>query len=206
MTVKAVVFDIGNVLIEWHPERLFDSVIGPEARTRLFAEVPLHDMNAALDLGGPFKDTVYALAEEHPAWGDEVRMWYDRFPDMLEPVLDHSVRLLRALKAKGVPVFALSNFGRDSYAAERARRTFLQEFDQEFISGREGVMKPDTAFYEMLEKGTGLSGPDLLFADDREDNIEAAQARGWLAHLFIEPQGWADRLVAEGLLTPEEAK
>lgn len=205
MAVKAVVFDIGNVLIGWNPEALFDGLIGATRREQLFAQVPLHEMNAQLDLGGPFKETVYALAQKHPDWADEIRTWYDRFPETLEPVIEHSVRLLQALKAKGVPVFALSNFGSDSYAAERERRSFLQLFDQEFISGREGVMKPDPAFYEILEKGTGLSGPDLLFADDRPDNIAAAKARGWQAHLFEHPQGWADRLMAEGLLTAKEA-
>jgi 2-haloacid dehalogenase len=46
----------------------------------------------------------------------------------------------------------------------------------------------------------------LIFADDRTDNVAAADARGWKTHLFEHPQGWADRLVAEGLLTEAEAK
>jgi 2-haloacid dehalogenase len=46
----------------------------------------------------------------------------------------------------------------------------------------------------------------LLFADDRHDNIAAAKARGWQTHLFDGPAGWAERLVKEGLLTPEAAK
>jgi 2-haloacid dehalogenase len=58
----------------------------------------------------------------------------------------------------------------------------------------------------MLEDGSGLSGDELIFADDRTDNIVVAGARGWKTHLFEHPQGWADRLVAEGLLTESEAK
>ncbi|MEY2962082.1 MAG: hypothetical protein RLZ60_1912, partial [Pseudomonadota bacterium] len=46
----------------------------------------------------------------------------------------------------------------------------------------------------------------LLFADDRADNIAAAAARGWKTHLFTDPQGFAARLVAEGLLSEEDAK
>ena len=45
----------------------------------------------------------------------------------------------------------------------------------------------------------------LLFTDDRRENIEAAEARGWQGHLFEGPEGWAGRLVSEGLLTAEEA-
>jgi 2-haloacid dehalogenase len=44
-----------------------------------------------------------------------------------------------------------------------------------------------------------------LFADDRADNIAAADVRGWQTHLFDGPVPWAARLVAEGLLTPQEA-
>src|SRR5690606_30390271 len=50
---RAVVFDIGNVLIEWQPEQFYDHAIGREARTRMFAEVDLHGMNEAVDRGAP---------------------------------------------------------------------------------------------------------------------------------------------------------
>ena len=62
MTPKAVIFDIGNVLIEWEPERFYDSVIGPEKRSALFGEVDLDGMNAAIDAGAFFKETVYQTA------------------------------------------------------------------------------------------------------------------------------------------------
>ena len=53
-------------------------------------------------------------------------------------------------------------------------------------------------------KGAG-NGDALLFTDDRIDNINAANARGWQTHHFTGPDGWADRLVAAGLLTEAEA-
>ena len=51
-------------------------------------------------------------------------------------------------------------------------------------------------------KGSGLRKP--FAADDRADNIAAA-ALSWQTHHFTGPQGWADRLVAAGLLSREEA-
>ena len=62
------------------------------------------------------------------------------------------------------------------------------------------------SIYEMLEEDCGVDPAGLLFADDRQENLDAAAARGWQTHLFTDPQGWADRLVAEGLLTPEAAQ
>ncbi len=205
MNIKAVVFDIGNVLIEWHPERFYDSAIGEARRREMFAAVDLHSMNEQVDLGAPFTETVYACADAHPEWRDEIRMWHDRWIEMASPAIDHSVRLMAALQAKGMPVFSLTNFGIQTYDFAATRYPFLRAFDRDFISGHMRVIKPDAQIYQMLEDTSGLSGADLIFADDRADNIEAAAARGWHTHLFEGPQGWADRLVTEGLLTQTEA-
>ncbi|MEO9684254.1 MAG: HAD family phosphatase [Tateyamaria sp.] len=205
MTIKAVVFDIGNVLIQWQPERFYDSVIGETRRREMFAAVDLHAMNDKVDMGAHFTDTVYACAEDYPEWRDEIRMWHDRWIEMATPVIDHSVRLMTALQAKGMPVFSLTNFGIQSYDFAATHYPFLRAFDRDFISGHMQVIKPDAQIYQMLEDASGLSGADLIFADDRADNIEAAAARGWQTHLFEDPQGWADRLVSEGLLTSAEA-
>ncbi|MEP1961546.1 HAD family hydrolase [Tateyamaria sp.] len=205
MTIKAVVFDIGNVLIEWQPERFYDSVIGETRRREMFAAVDLHAMNDKVDMGAHFTDTVYACADENPEWRDEIRMWHDRWIEMATPVIDHSVRLMTALQAKEMPVFSLTNFGIQSYDFAATHYPFLRAFDRDFISGHMQVIKPDAQIYQMLEDASGLSGADLIFADDRADNIDAAAARGWHTHLFEGPQGWADRLVSEGLLTSAEA-
>lgn len=204
--VKAVVFDIGNVLIEWQPERFFDSVIGPERRRAMFAAIDLHGINDQVDRGGNFRDTIYAAADANPDWRDEVIMWHDRWIDMAAPAIDHSVRLLRALRAKGVPVFALTNFGIQTFEIAEPVYPFLGEFDRRYISGHMGVIKPDPEIYQQVEDDCGIAPPALLFADDRIDNINAAAARGWQTHLFDGPQGWADRLVSEGLLDQEAAQ
>ena len=204
MTPEAVVFDIGNVLVEWHPERHYDRLIGPERRKALFAAVDLHAMNLRVDLGAPFAAEVAAMADAHPEWRAEILAWREGWVEMCSPAIPGSVALLRRLRARGVPVFALSNFGVDTYATAQGVYDFLKEFDAEFISGHLGVMKPDAAIYERLERDTGVAPGALLFADDRPDNIAAAAARGWQTHLFDGPEGWAARLVAAGLLPETE--
>ncbi len=204
--VQAVVFDIGNVLIEWQPERFYDSVIGAERRRAMFAAIDLHGINDVVDRGGNFRDTIYAAAEIHPDWRDEVRMWHDRWIEMAAPAIDHSVRLLRALRAAQIPVFALTNFGIQTFEVAEPVYPFLGEFDRRYISGHMGVIKPEARIYEMVEADCGVPPAGLLFADDRIDNINVAAARGWQVHHFDGPQGWADRLIAEGLLTKEAAQ
>ena len=204
MTIRAVVLDIGNVLLEWNPERFYDRAIGPERRRVLFAEAGVEEMNRRVDLGHPFAETIYAHADATPAWRDEIRMWHDNWIDMASPAIDRSVRLMAALQARGVPVFSLTNFGVESYEIATGHYPFLKAFDRDFISGHLRVIKPDPRIYEHVENATGLSGDALLFTDDRAENIDAAASRGWRTHLFENPQGWADRLVAEGLLNTED--
>lgn len=202
---QAVIFDIGNVLIEWQPERFYDTVIGEEQRRRMFDAVDLHFMNERVDRGEHFTKTIYETAENYPDWRDEIRMWHDRWIELATPAIDHSVRLMKALKSNGVPVFSLTNFGIESYDYAATHYPFLRDFDRDFISGHMAVTKPNPEIYRQLEETSGLSGAALLFTDDRTDNIAAAQGFGWQTHLFEGPAGWAKTLVSAGLLTPDEA-
>lgn len=206
MQVEAVVFDIGNVLIGWQPERYFDAQIGREQREALFRAVDLHAMMTRIDEGGVFERVVEQTALAHPDWSDEILWFRDRWNDLAGPEITHSVRLLRALRTKGTPCFALSNFGRENFPMSEAEFPFLTEFDRRYISGVMKLAKPDPAIYAAVEADCGLDPASLLFADDREDNIAAAAARGWQTHLFTAPDRFANDLVARGLLTQEEAR
>lgn len=205
MTIQAVIFDIGNVLIEWQPERFYDAKIGADRRQAVFADVDLHAMNDRVDSGGVFADEIAQTARQWPDHADAIRLWHSHWLDMAQPEIPHSVRLLRALRARGVPVFALSNFGLEPFALARGVYPFLDEFDRLFLSGAMGVTKPAPCIYQMLEEACRLPPSSLLFTDDRAENIDAAAARGWQTHVFDGPQGWAQRLVAAGLLTEREA-
>lgn len=202
----AVIFDIGNVLVEWNPERFYDRLIPAEERRRFFAEVPIEAMNLAVDRGAPLSASVEALAARHPDRADLIRHWRDSWAEMFGPVIGLSVHLLGALRARGVPVFALSNFGRETFAIAEAMHPFLKQFERRFISAELGTIKPEPNIYAALEAATGLAPETLLFADDRAENIAAAAARGWQVHHFEGPEGWAARLVAEGLLDAAEAR
>ena len=206
MKVSAVVFDIGNVLIGWAPEQLFDAAIGADRRQAFFDAVPILAANTAIDRGEPFPDTIIKLADQHPDWTAEITLWHTRWLDMVSPEITRSVRLLRALRQQNIPVFALSNFGAETFEIAKERYPFLAEFDQHYISGVMRLIKPDPAIYAALEAGSGLAPETLLFADDLPENISAAAVRGWQVHLFDGPQGWADCLVAQGLLSQDQAQ
>lgn len=206
MPISAVLFDIGNVLVNWDPDQLYSKILAPEDMDALLAEVDIFGANDAIDRGAPFEATIFALADQHPEHAGPIRAWVERWDEMFTPVIDHSVRLQRALRKKGVPVFALSNFGDDSFTRAEGMYPFLTEFDRRYISGRMRVMKPEAEIYAQVEADCGLAPETLLFVDDRADNIAAAKSRGWQTHHFDGPAPWAARLVAEGLLTEAEAR
>ena len=200
MPAEAVVFDIGNVPIEWNPERFFDAKIGEDRRRALFATVDLHKMHDAVDRGGDLATVVQDEARKYPEWEADILIWRDHWLDMVGPTIEPSVTILRELRAQGVPVFALSNFGRGTFEMSVPQYPFLEEFDRSYISGRLGVIKPDAEIYRRVEEDCGVAPSGLLFTDDRADNIATAASRGWQTHLFDGPQGFRARLVAEGVL------
>lgn len=205
MPINAVIFDIGNVLIAWQPERYFDRVIGVDARRAMCAQVDIPALMDRIDAGADFATEVARTAARHPDWSDTILHFRDHWCDMAQPAIAHSVRLLAALQARGVRTFALSNFGAQNFPLSAAQFPFLNSFERSYISGRMGLIKPDPAIYAALEADCGLAPHTLLFTDDRADNIAAAAARGWQVHLFDGAPGFAQCLLAHGLLSKGDA-
>jgi 2-haloacid dehalogenase len=206
MTVSAVVLDIGNVLIEWAPEAYYDTRISLEKRRQFMTETDIHAMNLEVDRGADLLQSTTDLAAQHPKWADEIMLWHDDWLAFVPRAIERSVRIMRALQSKGMPVFALSNFGHTTFQIASRAYPFLLDFDRSYISAHLGLIKPETEIYEVLERDCGLSPDTLLFTDDRSENTEAAKSRGWHTHLFDGSDGWAHTLIEAGLLSKTEAR
>ena len=163
-------------------------------------------MNDRIDRGHDFRRRSSPRPTSTRTGRGEIRLWHEAWLELAAPEIPHSVRLLRALRANGTPVFALSNFGIGTFALAEPEWPFLGEFDRRYISGHMGMAKPDADIFEAMEADCGVAPGAMLFTDDRADNIATAAARGWQTHHFDGPEGWARRLVAEGLLTEEAAR
>lgn len=205
MAVEAMVFDVGRVLVDWRPERLY-ARLAPDAAAReaFFRAIDLPAWNLDFDRGRSMPEGVAADAAAMPEHADLIRAWWEMWPEMFGPEIPGSVALLRALKARGAPVYGLTNFNQDTWELAVARFPFLGDFDEVVVSGREKCVKPEPRIYEILEQRTGRAPQALFFADDSAPNVEAARARGWTAHLFQSAEGLARALVEVGLL-PESA-
>lgn len=202
--IDAVVFDIGMVLVEWHPERFYERHYGRDHTRKMFDACDLHAMNHLIDLGGHSRDVAYAHAEKHPKYAEEIRRWHDDWIDFFRPAIPGSAKILHALKDKGLPVYALTNFGDNTLDWAKKHYPILNEFDGEVVSGRLGVCKPDAPIYEAVETLSGVAPERLIFTDDNPANVSAAIKRGWKGHIFDGPEGWFDRLCVEGVLSPDD--
>ena len=102
----------------------------------------------------------------------------------MEPMID----LQAKLRERGIPNCILSNT--NPLAVEYIRRAFpfFGGFDAYFFSYEQGSMKPDSKIYEAVERHFKAKGTEILYLDDRLENIEAALARGWdaIQHLTVE--------------------
>ena len=197
---KVVVWDIGNVLLDWSPDYLYNRLIPDEAaRADFFARLPFDEMNLAGDRDGDLEAKVAGMADRYPEDAMLILPWWAGWDRMVGGLIAASVALRDSLRARGVPCWALSNFAADSWERAATMMPELTAFDGLIISGRERMVKPDDAFFALAEQRFGQTGADIFFIDDRAANIEAAKARAWRGHMFETPGGLAQALGEVGL-------
>lgn len=196
------VFDIGNVLIEWDPRHLYRDVFaGDEARIEWFLrEVCPPAWNLEQDRGRPWAEAIAEAAARHPALAAEIARYRSDWHRMVPGEISESVALLRALAARGVKLYAITNFAADTFAEIRARFDFLELFDGIVVSADERIVKPAPEIFRLLASRYGLALPECLFVDDVPANVEAARSVGMRAHHFTTPAALRAELEHLGLL------
>lgn len=174
-----VVFDIGNVLIQWEPRLLYRRMLADEAAIdAFFAEAQIEAWNRELDRRGTFAEAVAERVAAHPRWEREIRAFDERWHEMVPGAIAANVAVLTALKAAGRKIYAITNFSREKFALAQERFPFLRQFDGVVVSAREGLLKPDPAIYRLFLDRHALRAGECLFLDDTLPNVEAAREVG----------------------------
>lgn len=199
--IRAVVFDIGRVLYQWDLRFLFAKLIADPAELEWFVRhVVTEEWHFESDAGRPLAEMVPELKARFPEHAVLIDAYQTRFVETLPAPVAGTHELIAALAARGVPLFALSNFGAEFWAMFRPTAPIFGHFRDCIISGEERCAKPHPAIYAVLEARAGLAAAELLFVDDRADNIAAAQDRGWRGHLFTDAPALERDLLGLGLL------
>lgn len=198
---KAVVFDVGRVLFHWHLGALFEKLIDDSEELDWFlANVVTEEWHFQHDRGRALAEMLPERIALFPQYEPHIRAYAARFNETIPGPVEGSHALVERLSAKGVPLYCLTNFGDELFAAFRPAEPIFNLFADIVVSGVEKVAKPDPRIYEIVEERSGRSGADLFFTDDNAANIAAARARGWDAHLFTDAASLEAQLVAAGLL------
>ena len=141
---RAVVFDLGGVLIDWNPRHLYRKLLPDDASIEEFlAEVCTSEWNYQQDAGRTVAEAVGELSGRHPDKAPLIAAYYERWEEMLGGAIEASVALLEELDAAGVPLYALTNWSRETFPIARRRFPFLERFRGIVVSGEEGAAKPD---------------------------------------------------------------
>jgi HAD superfamily hydrolase (TIGR01509 family) len=185
--IDTVIFDVGNVLLDWNPRHLYRKLFADEERMEWFlANICTPAWNLEQDRGRSFPEAVRELVARHPEWEREIRAFDERWHEMIAGEIAGSIELLATLKQKGVRLFALTNFSREKYDETFARFPFLREFEGIIVSGHEGLLKPDSAIFRLLLDRYGREAPRCLFIDDSPRNVEGARRMGMEAVQFTD--------------------
>lgn len=198
--MRAVVFDIGGVLLEWDPSLVYRELIPETDRLEWFlSEVCTPEWNGTLDAGRPIAEACDELAARHPGHAALVQAWR-RQDEMIAGEIAGTVELVGRLARRSVPLYLLTNMPADVFAARRRRYPVLRRFAGAVVSGEEGVLKPSPEIFARLRDRYRLVPAETLFVDDAEANVRGARDADFRAHRFVDPATLEAALRAEGLL------
>ena len=196
-----VTFDLGGVLIDWNPRYLYQKLFDDEAEMeRFLAEVTTQEWNAAQDAGRPWSEAVEVLTAKFPDHRDLIDAYHTRWPEMLGEAIHGTVAILDELRARGVRLYALSNWSAETFPVALERYPFLGWFDGIVISGEVGAAKPDVRIFQELIDRHEIEPPETVFVDDNEPNVTAAAAMGFIALRFHDAERLREDLEGLGLL------
>ncbi len=199
--VKAVLFDVGNVLITWHPENLFRKIITDPVRRSYFLETVVppawHNHH---DAGVTFAENRKAPLAAYPEFSDEIMAYDLRFVEMLGDLIPETIAVIEELHQKGVPLYALTNMPTEKAAMVFSKSPVFGYFRDIIVSGVEKLIKPDPAIYEVTLKRIGLPASEIFFTDDSVANIAEAKRQGFATHVFDSPETLRPALIAAGVL------
>ena len=202
MEIKAIIWDLGGVLIDWNPAYVFDSMFEDEEKKAFFFQhVCTSDWNENQDAGYPVQKATEELVAKHPEWKDYIEAYYGRWTEMLGGPIHGTVEIFREItESKKYKQYALTNWSGELFPIALERYDFLHWFDGRVVSGDEKMRKPFPEFYQLLLDRYGLTPADVIFIDDNLRNVNAAIELGIRSIRFESPGQLRSALKDLGML------
>jgi FMN phosphatase YigB (HAD superfamily) len=201
VSVRGVVFDVGNVIVRWDPRTLYSKIFPDEGERDWFlANVCTMPWHVAHDAGVRFADNRAPLIARYPQHEAAIVAWGDRWWEMFSGPIPETEAAIEAMAARGVPMVGLTNMSTETSEATFAMSPAFARLKDIVVSAAVGLMKPDPRIFRLAAERAGLPPAELLFVDDSRTNIDAAAGLGFDVHLFDDPATLQLALAARGLL------
>lgn len=200
--VKAVVFDVGKVLVEWDPRYLYEKLIADRAeREHFLSHIATRQWHFQHDAGRPFAETSAELIAAHPGYRDLILAWGSRWLETMPHLIEGMAALVAELATRGVPLFSITNFSGEFFPLFKAREAALfAPFRDIVVSGDEKLTKPGPEIYRLALRRFALGRGEALFVDDVSENVAAAEREGFVGHYFVDAPTLRADLERRGLL------
>ena len=177
-TVRNVIFDLGGVVLDWNPDHIV-SRFQPVLELRATLKAALFGPDWRLFDRGTLTESelIERLEPRVGRTRQEVMAILDAVRDSLVEKPE-TVQLIRALQARGTPLYCLSNMPAAVYTHLRRRHNFWDAFSGIVISGEVKMMKPEPAVFQHLLDTFALRPEESVFIDDVLANIDSARQMG----------------------------
>lgn len=185
--IKNVIFDIGNVLVDFRWRVLMEDLKLPKETQAIFENTVFGShWWGELDHGIYEESEILKnFREDNKEHLEEFNLVWDNRDKLVEPYA-YAVQWIERLKASGLNVYLLSNYPKDIFSlhAECGSFPFLDKVDGKVVSGFVKMIKPNADIYEYLLNEYTLKAAESVFIDDREDNVGTARALGMKGIVF----------------------
>jgi len=163
--ITTIIFDLGGVLIDWNPEYLYRKVFKDESEMKHFLEkVCTPEWNEEQDAGRTLAEAIDFLLKEYPEHEENIRLYYNRWEEMLAGAIEGTVKIFEKLKeTKKFKIYALTNWSAETFPIALEKYQFLGWFDGVVVSGTEKKRKPFPEFYQILLDRYNVKAEEAIF-------------------------------------------
>lgn len=201
MKPTAVLFDIGNVFVEWDPRFLYQKLISDDDELNVFlSDVVTLEWHSEHDRGRSFAEGAKLLSQKFPEYEDLICAFDQRWPETIGGLIQGTVDIMLELIERGINVYGLTNFSAEKWPDFCREYGFTDHFDGVVVSGEEKLIKPDPRIYHIALSRFNLDPELTVYVDDRLENVLAAELLDMTGHQFINPPALRQVLVSEGIL------
>jgi epoxide hydrolase-like predicted phosphatase len=186
--IKNIIFDIGNVLLEFNPKMYVKSKVSEEKVEEIYKCIFQSAEWLMLDRGIISEEEAKInIANRNVENKELINLVFENWYDILTPI-ESSVGFLKQLKQNGYKVYYLSNFHLAAFEHVIHKYEFFQNFDGGVVSYKERLLKPEKEIYEMIIDRYDLEPNETVFIDDMKENVTAAIESGLKGIILNNPK------------------